>query len=77
MKDTVIQKIESAIQLLKDARKEIEGREVFYNGYYANITLYDHILQLERYVRNAHDTNVGLSSMDVLKRDILNNEQKD
>lgn len=70
MNNETIIKIEKAVSILQDARSEIPGNERFYNDYYANITLFDYILQLQNYVQKAKDTNAGLSAIDVLQRDL-------
>lgn len=70
MKESTITKIETAISILQEAREEIPANERFYNDYYANMTLFDLILQLENYTQKAKDTNAGLTSIDVLKRDV-------
>jgi hypothetical protein len=70
MKPETIEKIEKAISILEEARSEISSDERFYTKYYAKITLYDYILQLQNYVQDAEDTNKGLTVIDVLKRKV-------
>jgi hypothetical protein len=70
MQDSTITKIEQAIIILQEAKEEVPGSERFYNDYNASLTLYDLILQLEKYIQKAKDTNNGLTTLDVLRRNL-------